>query len=145
MKEKFNNLNIIWLTLISGQLIFLLVVILVLDQPTLAGQVDFLYYLALGFSVINIALSQIIYPQLLQKGKSKPINEKFSVFQQANIVKGALLESGSLLSIVVLFLTGNKLLIIIVVVIVIAMAVQRPTPDKFTLEMELTSEEKEQI
>lgn len=139
MKEdKIRILDIIWLGLMGGQVIFLMVVLLVLKgqavQEGLQGTIDIA---AAAFLVPSLIMSQILYKKFIQKAKESNagLKQNLASYQTANIIKGALMEGGNLFCIVALMVTNSQWLVIPIVIVLGFFFLQRPSANKFDNEL----------
>jgi len=140
MKEnKIKTLDMIWLALMGGQVIFLMVTLLVLKgdlaDKGLQGMIDLI---AVAFLVPSLIMSQILYKKFIQRAKDSKatLPEKLAIYQNATIMKGALMEGGNLFCIVALMLTNSQWLVIPIVVVLGFFFLQRPSVNKFDTALE---------
>ncbi|OJJ18688.1 hypothetical protein BKI52_24080 [marine bacterium AO1-C] len=140
MKEsKIKTLDIIWLGFMGGQVIFLMVVLLALKgdmaQEGLRGMIDII---AAAFLVPSLAMSQLLYKKLIQRAQDAKatLPEKLAIYQNATIIKGALMEGGNLFCIVALMLTNSQWLVVPIVIVLGFFFLQRPSVNKFETELE---------
>lgn len=140
MKEaKIKTLDLIWLALMGGQVLFLMVTLLFLKgdlaQKNLQGMIDIA---AAVFLLPSLAMSQLLYRKFMQRAKGVEIalSEKLAIYQNATIVKGALMEGGNLFCIIALILTNSQWLVIPIVAVLGFFFLQRPSVNKFDAALE---------
>ncbi|HAS46303.1 MAG TPA: hypothetical protein DCS93_37830 [Microscillaceae bacterium] len=140
MKEnRIRTLDIIWLALMGGQVVFLMVTLLVLKgdmaQENLQGMID---VVAVAFLVPSLLMSQILFKKFIQQIKDSEVAlpEKLNRYQTATLIKGALIEAGNLFCIIALMLTDSQWLVIPIVAVLGFFFLQRPSVNKFEAALE---------
>lgn len=140
MKEdKIRILNVIWLGLMGGQVIFLMVVLLALKgsmaQEGLQGTIDIA---AAAFLLPSLVMSQILYKKFIERAKENNgtnLKENLASYQTGNIIKGALMEGGNLFCIIALMVTDTQWLVIPIVIVLGFFFLQRPSVNRFDNEL----------
>lgn len=135
----FMKLNIIWFALMLGQTIFLIVSLFVSRLIQIEDDLfNMLFaYIAAGILVSLLLASQAVYKKQIQKIKDADTSEdsKLSVYQNANIIRAALMETGNLLCIVAYMLTNTQWLIVVIVAVLGLFFTQKPSRQKFKTEI----------
>jgi hypothetical protein len=146
-KEYFNALNIMYISLILGQVFFAVITVFL----NLNGLISFNFEeskLALVLIAIILAFSGIYGSNYVFKIRLNNIKQTAGLFNKlieyrsASILKWAILEAPSFLAIIGYFLTGDMTFIIITIAIIAFFAMNRPSPEKTCIELELDTQYK---
>lgn len=136
--------------LIIGQLFFLAIAIyLVINKVTGFGEANlddvFIFVIPI-FAVTSIGASYFVFKGKLNKLKESPsLEQKLVEYRSAQIIRWALLEGPSFLTIIAFLLTGQFLFVGIVAVIIMFFIPTFPNRSRFEKDLELTWEEKSQL
>ena len=145
----FKSLNILHKTLLTGQIIFMAVVVVAayskMQLPVVSEemgrilQVIVLLLAAGGF----FAGSALFKKQLLKIREMQiaTVKEKFTVYRSACILQWALLEGPCLFSIICFFLTGNYAFIALTTVLILLFTMLGPAKLKIALQLGISEEE----
>ena len=145
----FKALNILHKTLLTGQIIFMAVVVVAayskMQLPVVSEemgrilQVIVLLLAAGGF----FAGSALFKKQLLKIREMQiaTVKEKFTVYRSACILQWALLEGPCLFSIICFFLTGNYAFIALTTVLILVFTMLGPAKLKIALQLGISEEE----
>lgn len=145
----FKALNILHKTLLTGQIIFMAVVVVAayskMQLPVVSEemgrilQVIVLLLAAGGF----FAGSALFKKQLLKIREMQiaTVKEKFTVYRSACILQWALLEGPCLFSIICFFLTGNYAFIALTTVLILLFTMLGPAKLKIALQLGISEEE----
>lgn len=132
-------LNIVWLGLLAGQLLFALIVIFMIYSGTVAvvpGMQEIFFILALVSAALGIMIGNRIFKSRLQIIKQQPsMQEKMTLYKAALITKLALFEGPSLFAIICYFITGDIKLLIPAGVIVLLFIMSRPSKEKIMADL----------
>jgi len=146
-KEYFNALNIMYVALIMGQVFFAVITLFL----NLNSVISFNFEeskLALVLIAVILAFSGIYGSNYIFKIKISSIKQTMTLFNKlleyrsASILKWAILEAPSFFAIIGYFLTGDMTFIIITLAIISFFAMNRPTPEKTCIELELETQDK---
>lgn len=132
------KLTIIWFALVLGQVLFLGVTLFMVQGGGFAEGFDgLLEYIAVGALLPMLLMSQVLYKKQIQRAldTNASEDEKLSMYQTANIIKGSLMEGGNIFCITAYLLTGTQWLILPIVAVLGLFFIQRPTVQKFDFEM----------
>ncbi len=77
--------------------------------------------------------------------QKETLGEKLAIFQQASLIKYALLEGPAILNLVWFSITGNLLFLTVAGVLILFLFMQRPTKSKVELALGLKGEHKRQF
>lgn len=136
--------------LIIGQLFFLAIAIyLVISTGAGFGEAGlgevFIFVIPI-FAVTSIGASYFVFKGKLNKLKESPsLEQKLVEYRSAQIVRWALLEGPSFLTIIAFLLTGQFLFVGIVAVIIMFFIPTFPNRARFEQDLELTWEETNQF
>jgi uncharacterized membrane protein len=141
----FTTLNIIFIALSIGQLIFFGVVFFIASQNSIQRSLDLdsiLLYLSPIYSISMIFLSKFLYNKYSQNvDKSLDIKSKAMKYRTASIVNWAMLESANLFSLVSFLITGNYVHLLIFTGVFAGFILNRPSKEKFITDYNVTTDE----
>lgn len=139
------NLNIIFLALLSGQIIYFIVGIVLLQtngaQDLSEISKIFMYIVPLVNAAIILAARFIYGKNLVSLSKDHSLEKKMQSYLTNNIIKLALLEGANLINISVMIITSNYFFAGFFVIIIALYYLNKPTKEKFITEHELSSDE----
>lgn len=141
----FTSLNIIFIALSLGQLIFFGVVFFIVSQNSIQRNLDLdsiLLYLSPTYSISMIFLSKFLYNKYSQNvDKSLDVKSKAMKYRTASIVNWAMLESANLFSLVSFLITGNFVHLLIFTGVFAGFILNRPSKEKFISDYNVTTDE----
>ncbi|MDJ1472497.1 hypothetical protein [Xanthocytophaga flava] len=144
-KQYFLTQSIIHLALMMGQILFAIVTFYISQTSLSSGNEELkqtFTYLVPLVALIGIAAAFLLFNILLKKAREKSsLSEKISAYGTAMIVRYALLEAPSLLSIIAFFLTGDYTFLSVFGIVIILFIFLRPSKDKLIQELELDPNE----
>lgn len=144
LKEEFKSIQIIFMALLAGMLMFAGVTTFVLVEETFY-QVDFndfftILVLALGF--VSIILSGFFYKLITSRiEESHSLPEKVNKYKTAKIVSLAIAEMPILFSIVSFMFTGNTFFQLVFFVLLAFFITKVPGKVKFIEDAKISREE----
>lgn len=144
------RISIIYAALLGGQLLFLAVAYFlgqnVEKSDELKSLSDTLQMVAPAIAIGGILASSVLYRSLISKiDKNSDLGSKTASYLSASIVRYALLEGPSLFASVCFLLTGEIIFIGLSGIVILAFVFHRPTRDKISIELGLSSKESEQL
>lgn len=147
IKTYFNLLNVLFIALLAGQIIFGIIVFVLHQQKIIAvaDNADFsiLIYIAPGIALICYAASYFINGTRLTQIKTKEsIHEKLNDYRATYITRLALIEVPSFLGSFCFLLTGNVFFYSITLCSVVLFAMHFPGKEKLKNELELNQKER---
>ncbi|HRQ29753.1 MAG TPA: hypothetical protein PLU49_06730 [Saprospiraceae bacterium] len=147
--QYFRALTTMYLALLAGQIV-LFVIFLYLNLTDHSRQPDpiggILKYLVAILVINGFVVGQLIYKKRLIKLKSlDDLAAKLEGYRGAMIMRLALLEGPSLLTLVLYFLTADLFFIMMAGFIIFIFLFFIPSRDKISRELELSSAEKMKI
>ena len=148
-KAFFRTLQIIFLGLISGQILFGLFS-LFLNQmedwkPVAAELMQVLMYVVPAFVIGGYLGGKILFKRSMKAAQNKAgLSEKLAEYRSACIVRYALLEGPSMLALISYLITGEISFLVMAAFIIAIFLTIIPTPQKAAtdLELNLTDEQK---
>ena len=148
INQYLKAIKILFLAMLMAQILFLVVSILVIFQTSLVGTNKELSKILLIVSTACILIGVYISNTLSRKKiaelrGSKSLLEKLQGYRTILIIKYALLEAPSFLTIVSYLLTGNTSFLLLAFLIIVVFAMNNPTKDKLIFDLELNREEQE--
>ena len=146
--NSLKTINIIYLALIGGQLMFMAVAFFAANEVNADTQsINETLQLVIPFVVLGgLSVSSFVFKSLLDKiDKKAAFDIKINSYRGALIVRYALLEGPSLLAIVGYLFTQNPLFLGMSGIMILAFLYFRPTRDKIAQDLELSSSEAESL
>jgi len=151
MNSHLKSLQLIFRALLTGQVLFLAVAFFLKYQqlfPDIMKEQDKLLQLAsllcgsvliwTGFTIFKKKMSQA-------KKADQSFNEKIILYRSASLVQWAMTEAASLFSIVCFLLTGNYAFTGLTVLFLFIFSGHYPVKIKIVNQLELSSEEADQL
>jgi hypothetical protein len=149
-KDYFRTLQIIYIALIAGQVLFGLMALFLHQMIGLdAGLNDlksvFIYIVPI-FIVGGYFASRILYKNSLKKAKSRAsLIEKMSDYRAALVVRYALLEGPSFFAIVSYLITGYLPFLVMACFIIMIFFTMKPSKESAVSDLELNPYEEQSI
>ena len=139
-KNFFQQLNIIWIALMAGQVIFFAVIFMVNIPPNeeLKGTIELV---ALALVLSTIPLSTLIYQSIIKKGLNYSVTEQLNTYRQAFIVKMAMAEGGVLVSLVAYMLSKTIWLLPLIIGGLVWQFMQAPSRKQFIEDFRVQNEQ----
>lgn len=140
-ESVLKTIMIIHFALLAGQILFGLVAFSQSMQTRIyiKYSADPFVYIAPMVAIAAYAASTILYKQRINALVNKDtLKEKLTGYQEASIIRFALLEGASLFGIVLYMLNENLLFLVISALIMISFILIRPTRDKMAFDLDLT-------
>jgi hypothetical protein len=145
-KNVFIPFRIIWVALMTMSSLFLAVSFVMKDSFSPFVKNTGLEYIALGVSAMSIVSSALLYKMLLKTaGQESVLRNKMQAYTRAVIIKGAMLEGGSVLCSVVYMLTNVQWVLGGSIAGILIMLVQIPTRQRCIDELQLSLPEIEEL
>lgn len=143
-KAYFKTIQIIYYALIAGQLFFAFIVLFLIYGMEFKAEMQDLknifIIVATLFAIGGLFASQMIFRNRLDQAKSRTnLPEKLGDYRSALIVRFALLEFPSFLSIVFCMITGEVIFLGLSGLIIAVFLSIKPTKDKAINELELNT------
>ncbi len=149
LKNQLKITNLIYYSLLSGLIIFFVIVMVLVQNRDFLGNTDLdkiLVFIVPVFGLIMMYLSRIIYNQSLSKFKSGgSILQKIAHYRTAKIVSWAMIESACFVALVATMLTSNYLYTVVFIFLVGYFILMRPSMESLIRDMRLNSEESDLI
>lgn len=145
LKEHFKTIQIIFMALLSGQIMFAAVVFFVLKPTETFYALNFgdtFTLLILVLSVASIIGSSVVFKLLIKNinPTESAVNKAVS-YRMAKIVSWAISESVVMLSVVFFLVTGNTLFQLIFFILLIFFISKVPSKVKFIEEAKISGQE----
>jgi len=144
-KEIIKKLTLIWIALISGQIMFAGVLLFLRKNGQIFGSEELDKILLMSVPmivVVLIASSILIFKQQIAKIKTEEnLENKLNKYQSATIISFALLESPSLLSLISFFLTENNLFLYLSILVIFLFFISKPSEHKLNMDLEISEKE----
>ncbi len=135
VNDQFKMVQIIFFALLSGQLVFLLIAVLLVQSGEISTNDNlFLILLIVDLMIVfpSLTVGPMFYRNFINKAKSGlSVEEKFNLYRQGIIIKLALVEAPTIFSIVGYLLTGSFVFLIIAVGVLVLFFFHKPTIEKF--------------
>lgn len=107
---------------------------------------DFFIYIVPIFAATGYFLGKTLYQKNIEKiTREASLTSKLGKYQNASIIKYALVEGPALIALVAYYLKGNAMHLAIAAFLILYLFSQRPTKQKLLTELQLTAQEKEAL
>lgn len=144
-KSGLNQLSIIFLGLISGQVLFFVVAFFLVKSGSFPtnGNLNSVFKIVVPvINVIAILIGYVLYNSKIKSARSiSEVNEKIRMYQGASIVRMASLEGANVFNIVFFLVTGNYFYIVYFVAAMAIYVFLKPSADKAIDELELSRQQ----
>jgi ABC-type dipeptide/oligopeptide/nickel transport system permease subunit len=149
IKNQIRITNAIYYALVSGLLLFFIVVIVLIQDkdPSTGKGVDNIFTIIVPvFGLMMMFLSRMIYNQTLSKIDSgSSLIQKISGYRTAKIVAWAMLESACFFALVASMLTSNYLYVAVSIFLFGFFFLMKPSKESLIRDMRLNSDESDLI
>jgi hypothetical protein len=149
MKDVFNQLRLLFLTLLAGQLFFAGVIyFLIAQNPDSAGQFDLIEARSLGALAPLILFAAAGGAFLLTQRKKASgaelpdVDSKLADYRTMNIFRWALMEGASMAMVIFAMLMNNSFYLLYFLVAIGVFALFRPSPEAFIEGYRLSERER---
>lgn len=149
IKNQIKVTNIIYLSLISGLIIFFVIVMILIQirNPVTGKELDSIFtFLVPLFGLMMMFLSRFFYNQMISKNDlGSTLLKKIGFHRTAKIVSWAMIEGGCFLSLIATILTSNYLYVVVFIFLFGYFILMRPTKESLVKDMRLNSEESDLV
>jgi len=149
IKTQMRITNTIYYALVTGLLIFFIVVIVLIQDtdPSTGKDIDnILTIIVPVFGLIMMFVSRMIYSQMLSKvDAGNSLIQKISSYRTAKIVAWATIESACFLALVATMLTSNYLYVAVFIFLFGYFFLMKPSKESLIRDMRLNSDESDLI
>jgi len=149
IKNQLRVNNIIYYSLITGLLLFLIVVMVFIqvNDLTAGKELDNIFtFLVPLFGLMMMFISRMIYNQMILKFDSTAnLLQKISHYRTAKIVSWAMIEGACFFALVATMLTSNYLYIAVYIFLLGYFFLMRPSKESLVQDMRLNSVESDII
>lgn len=144
-KNFFQTLNVIFISLLSGQIIYFFIGLYMIQSGNIDGfgGMNTIFMFITPIVVLSsILASKFIYSkQVSEFDKSLFLENKLMSYRTANIIKLALLEGANIFNISVMIITANYSFTALFLIIIVLFFFNRPTKEKFIMDYEVSAED----
>lgn len=146
-KANFRIIQIVYGTLIGGVILFLLVTISSVSKMHFSYLDESAFqYIVPAFFIAGLFLSPFLYNKTMSKIKeSDSLFSKLTIYQGANIMRGAPLEAAGLMGLAGFMITNNMYYLIYMFIALVLMFLYFPTKYKFANAVALSMEEQNKL
>lgn len=135
--------------LVAGQIVFAVITSVVVfsgnfsPRSSLGNYVTHIIILCLALGLSGFFLGSTFFRRKLEQlnSSSKPLAEKFNDYRGANIGRWALSEFATLLSLVMVFVTGSPLLLVVAIFLIALFLTTRPSVSKAASDLNVSEVE----
>jgi predicted membrane channel-forming protein YqfA (hemolysin III family) len=149
IKNQLKVTNTIYIALLSGLVIFFIVVIILIQNKNLEvnTELDKIFtFLIPVFGLVMMFTSRMIYNQMISKYDSgSSLLQKIGYYRTAKIISWAMIEGACFFALVATILTANYLYIAVFIFLIGYYLMIRPSGELLIKDMYLNSEESELI
>lgn len=148
-KENFRITNVVFLALLSGMFFILVAAYFVVSNNEYQRDDDLFNTLLIVNTIVSglmIFLPRRFYEAAV-KGfdKKLDLNSKIIHHRTQNIIRWAMIEASVLLAVVSTLVTGDLIFLAFALIMISFFYINKPAIEKFEIEYQLTSEEKNQL
>ena len=150
-KETLRAIRVFFYSMIGGMLTFTVIIFALnfFQEPVLVDKsLERIFFIAVLFiAAICIPTATRMYNKRIIEAQSLDLTlmGKLDIYRAALILYLALCEGAGLFTVIVYFLTGNKLLLVVIAIVLLAMLLKRPEKFKIFNELQLSSEEQMEL
>ncbi len=143
-KNTFKTIQIIYMALLSGVLIFTILGYTLLGNPTFSLDADITFLVAIPVvALAGYMLGNLVFSSLVNKTvTNSTLTSKLTRYQSAILVRVACLEAPAFLAIAATFITNNAVFLLISLLMLVLMYMQFPSKEKFKNAFTLDMQEK---
>ena len=149
IKNQIRITNAIYYSLVSGLLIFFIVVVFLIQDksPSTGKDVDNIFTIVVPvFGLMMMFVSRMIYNQMISKADAgNSLIQKISSYRTAKIVAWAMLEGACFFALVATLLTSNYLYVAVYIFLFGYFFLMKPTKESLIRDLRLNSEESDLI
>jgi hypothetical protein len=149
IKNQLKVTNTIYLALLSGLVIFFVIVILLIQNKNLELNtvLDKIFtFLIPVFGLVMMFISRMVYNIMIVKlDSSSTIPQKISYYRTVKIISWALVEGACFLALLATILTSNYLYLVVFIFLLGYFFLLRPSAESLIKDMRLNSEESDSI
>lgn len=141
-KEYFRTQSILHLAMLSSQVLFALIVLVLIateSEPAFADMNNVFLYISIAAILVCVSSASIIYKKEIEKLKQyTSLKDKMKKYQSILIVRYSLVQGTSLLITVFAFLSGLHIFIILALTLSAYMFYMRPSRKAAITDLELS-------
>jgi hypothetical protein len=145
----FSILNVLFFALLSGQTIYFIVGLFLIQSGNLNGfrGLNIVFMFVTPVVVLSsILASKLIYTkQITGFDKSSSLEKKMVSYRKTNIIKLALLEGANIFNISIMIITASYFFAALFVTLIILFLLNRPTKEKFIMDYEVSADDELKI
>ncbi|MCU0342198.1 MAG: hypothetical protein MUF28_00070 [Ignavibacterium sp.] len=145
IKNFFKTLDAVFFALLSGQIIYFIVGLLIVQSGNITGfgGLNTIFMFITPVVVLtSIFASKFIYnKQVTEFDKSLSLENKMASFRIANIIKLALLEGANIITVSIMIITANYFFAALFVVVIVLVFFNKPSKEKFIIEYEISADD----
>lgn len=145
----FSILNILFFALLSGQTIYFIVGLFLIQSGNMNGfsGLNIVFMFVTPVVVLSsILASKLIYTkQITGFDKSSSLEKKMVSYRKTNIIKLALLEGANIFNISIMIITASYFFAALFVILIILFLLNRPTKEKFIMDYEVSADDELKI
>ena len=149
IKNQMRITNAIYYSLVTGLLIFFVIVIVLIQDkdPSTGKDVDNIFTIIVPvFGLMMMFISRMIYNQMLAKfDVNISLLQKLANYRTAKIVSWALIEGACFFALVATMLTSNYLYVAVYIFLFGYFFLMRPSKESLIRDMRLNSDESDLI
>jgi len=149
IKNQIRVTNTIYFSLISGLIIFFIVVMILLQIriPEAESELESIFtFLVPLIGFMMMLISRTVYNQMISKNDlGSSLLQKIGCYRTAKIVCWAMIEGGCFLALVATILTSNYLYVAVFIFLFGYFVLMRPSIESLIKDMRLNSEESDLV
>lgn len=142
--QYFRSLQILFFALLAGQ-ILVTITLFTVYEPSTSGEFSDEETLRFIFPLLVIMLAGLaffLYRKKLESARAQPtLKEKLMDYRVAGVLKWAPIESATLISVVLFFISGKQYYLYAAIAIIAIFATQFPSRQRLVNELDLSASE----
>jgi uncharacterized membrane protein len=148
MTNYFNKLNLVFTAIMFIQIAFLFIAVFMIQSngPINPDGSKIFVYVSLFFGMLAIVVTRYLKKSIFEPARStKEPGQKKAKYLAASIIMLAIPEAAVLISITAYWMSGEKFILGIILLLLIIGGSQKPGPNKFKIDLELSQREFDQL
>ncbi len=140
VKQQINQLTIIYIAMILGQIFFLVIIFFIFKQNGTGFDIPeakyVFTYLAPLLTIGAIPAGYFLYSRQCKNGANlESIEQKFNTFRTASIIKYALFEFAGMINLLAYMFTYSQQFIFLFLIVIVIFLINKPSESRFNSDL----------
>lgn len=150
VKQALNTLNILFIALLSGMLLFLTVVYMLVPNSNSAFDLEYsdstFFYVSLVLCITGVLMSVYIPKKMLREAITKnTLAEKLQVYTVSYIIKLVFIEGACLFTTTIYLLEGDAVYLVLAGTMILYFITHKPSVNRVAIHLELSLDERNKL